>query len=573
MSKAKGFNKGGQVPGRGNTDTVPAMLTPGEFVLTKEATEKYGTDTLESMNAAAATGKKETSGIGRGIGSAVGGLAGGVVGFFADSPVSPVADIALGMAGSAAGGEIGDNVERKVRGMNKGGVVQYFKDGGQAKENKKENESKLTSEELVAAAGPSLKIFMDNHNELLESNPEFFNQNLKLHMDRDGKMPDFGRTVANMSEYAFNEVVRMTQESEAIEPEVKEALLKEMAWIRKGTLEDPNFKGDLAFHVNKDIPGTAADRLMMRAQADTRSPAAKAGFSVEERAKLMNRNEKWKIKEGRNMNKGGLVQHFNKGGLVQYLKTGGRVLSTKQNATLQGGQVTSGNMSQSNAEKAQQRLKLEKHLMIQRSIHGYNSPEANEIRKKILILQGTPAEAIYTDRKGNLKIKGYSTYSGKKRRSISNKSQKNPPNFLQPQGYDSNDPRSKRGKSGFGRLIGGAADMLTGNLFDFDNRSGGGLLRKVVGGAADAITGNRWDFDKQGKPAQVTKSKPKHTEIAPPSTSSKGSSSKPGVTAINAGSVGNPIDATQKTPPPEVPHFTATLYRSNDKIKTLGIMV
>ncbi len=76
------MNKGGSVPGQGNTDTVPAMLTPGEFVLTKEATEKYGTDTLESMNAAAATGKKETSGIGRGVGSAVGGLAGGVVGFW-----------------------------------------------------------------------------------------------------------------------------------------------------------------------------------------------------------------------------------------------------------------------------------------------------------------------------------------------------------------------------------------------------------------------------------------------------------------------------------------------------------
>ena len=75
-----------------------------------------------------------------------------------------------------------------------------------------------------------------------------------------------------------------------------------MAWIRKGTLEDPNFKGDLAFHVNKDIPGTAAERLLMKAQADTNSPAAKAGFSVEERSKLMNRNEKWKIKEGRKMN-------------------------------------------------------------------------------------------------------------------------------------------------------------------------------------------------------------------------------------------------------------------------------
>jgi TP901 family phage tail tape measure protein len=36
----RGFNAGGPVPGSGNTDTVPAMLTPGEFVVNKEATEK-----------------------------------------------------------------------------------------------------------------------------------------------------------------------------------------------------------------------------------------------------------------------------------------------------------------------------------------------------------------------------------------------------------------------------------------------------------------------------------------------------------------------------------------------------
>ena len=50
---AQEFNKGGKVPGEGDKDTVPAMLTPGEFVLTKDAVEKYGTDTLEGMNAAA----------------------------------------------------------------------------------------------------------------------------------------------------------------------------------------------------------------------------------------------------------------------------------------------------------------------------------------------------------------------------------------------------------------------------------------------------------------------------------------------------------------------------------------
>jgi hypothetical protein len=44
------LNQGGQVPGSGNKDTVPAMLTPGEFVIKREAVKKYGVDTLTSMN-------------------------------------------------------------------------------------------------------------------------------------------------------------------------------------------------------------------------------------------------------------------------------------------------------------------------------------------------------------------------------------------------------------------------------------------------------------------------------------------------------------------------------------------
>ena len=51
--EAMPMNKGGEVPGQGNTDTVPAMLTPGEFVLTKEAVKKVGADTLYGINAAA----------------------------------------------------------------------------------------------------------------------------------------------------------------------------------------------------------------------------------------------------------------------------------------------------------------------------------------------------------------------------------------------------------------------------------------------------------------------------------------------------------------------------------------
>ncbi len=45
------MSKGGRVPGSGNKDTVPAMLTPGEFVMSRGAVAKYGTDTMRSMNA------------------------------------------------------------------------------------------------------------------------------------------------------------------------------------------------------------------------------------------------------------------------------------------------------------------------------------------------------------------------------------------------------------------------------------------------------------------------------------------------------------------------------------------
>ena len=42
---------GGEVPGEGTGDTVPAMLEPGEFVMSKGAVDQIGVDQLEQMNA------------------------------------------------------------------------------------------------------------------------------------------------------------------------------------------------------------------------------------------------------------------------------------------------------------------------------------------------------------------------------------------------------------------------------------------------------------------------------------------------------------------------------------------
>ena len=50
------FSSGGFVPGRGNTDTVPAMLQPGEFVIKKSSAQKLGAGNLHAMNKYAAGG-------------------------------------------------------------------------------------------------------------------------------------------------------------------------------------------------------------------------------------------------------------------------------------------------------------------------------------------------------------------------------------------------------------------------------------------------------------------------------------------------------------------------------------
>ena len=46
----KAFASGGMVPGTGNRDSVPAMLTPGEFVIRKSSVGKIGANNLEAMN-------------------------------------------------------------------------------------------------------------------------------------------------------------------------------------------------------------------------------------------------------------------------------------------------------------------------------------------------------------------------------------------------------------------------------------------------------------------------------------------------------------------------------------------
>ena len=49
--KTKRYEGGGEVSGPSGTDKVPAMLTDGEFVMSKGAVQKFGVEQLEAMNA------------------------------------------------------------------------------------------------------------------------------------------------------------------------------------------------------------------------------------------------------------------------------------------------------------------------------------------------------------------------------------------------------------------------------------------------------------------------------------------------------------------------------------------
>ena len=67
----KGFNSGGFIPGVGNSDSVDARLTPGEFIIRKESASLLGARFLNNLNKSS---KKSTKGVGSGVRFQEGGL-------------------------------------------------------------------------------------------------------------------------------------------------------------------------------------------------------------------------------------------------------------------------------------------------------------------------------------------------------------------------------------------------------------------------------------------------------------------------------------------------------------------
>ena len=106
------MREGGMVPGKGpNKDTVPAMLAPGEFVMSRGAVQKYGADTMASMNAAGGGTNlpKRMNGITYAAG-------GGMMGESGQEKMSPKLTREMEKRDKASGGDLnpGDTAESRL---------------------------------------------------------------------------------------------------------------------------------------------------------------------------------------------------------------------------------------------------------------------------------------------------------------------------------------------------------------------------------------------------------------------------------------------------------------------------
>jgi hypothetical protein len=82
MTSPKGFSQGGLVPGSGNSDTVPAMLTPGEYVLTRDTVNRLSGGNVANIQSlinglALKSSSFDVRGISSGIGRSPGLIASG----------------------------------------------------------------------------------------------------------------------------------------------------------------------------------------------------------------------------------------------------------------------------------------------------------------------------------------------------------------------------------------------------------------------------------------------------------------------------------------------------------------
>ena len=489
------FNKGGKVRGQGDKDTVPAMLTPGEFVMSKGAVQKYGVGTMEAMNAAA----------------------GGT-----NVPV------------------LMPNKKRKA--YNDGALVVKEDDNAISKEDKEWILSEVNKERALAGS-----IVSGDPLAPLKADAIKYSKDASI-IKGKGKEHYFGPEKDEKIETRTNvdtmeRTVICTVNGETTTKTYKLSNEQAKAWLKEQgipamELADGTIVGDTAALA---YDNSVAELANMRARLGEQSPAALAEFnalpdviamdkSIEDgslRKEIITNSRKHKrgTKENlmqKNMNRilemdgdegvelkenmfknnivtetttdrvkyagGGLVLGYNGGGLI--LKNN-RVNLKHPDIDLMAPQYGLSNEQFTNV------------------LENSHRDQLRRARKKaeLFASKGKEVPEVGPD------------YSQEQANEMNEQWTQNRKNFEMPfeeyHKYPTINNKKKRSGGGFGlkRMIGGMADMATGHMFDFDKRSGGGLLRKTAnvvgktasgigkglsraaGGTADMLTGDLFDFD------------------------------------------------------------------------------
>ena len=145
----------GEVDGPGGTDKVPAMLTAGEFVMSRGAVQKYGVKTLESMNAAGG-GTNQPKIVNNKVYASVGGYVGNAELGKKGTP-DPEKDESSGDAGPSMGYRLGQiNPMQDLRVMEK--VAEKVVD----KERRRGQGGRLIGS-TTQRKGEGTKIYKDGH--------------------------------------------------------------------------------------------------------------------------------------------------------------------------------------------------------------------------------------------------------------------------------------------------------------------------------------------------------------------------------------------------------------------------
>ena len=453
QEQPQGFNKGGQVPGSGpNKDTVPAMLTPGEFVMSRGAVEQYGVDTLEGMNAAA----------------------GGT-----NIPTLKKVEVPQYNEGGMIMQEdlIEVNKERALQGL-------------------PPLEQLIGYDNLPKAKGPGEKT--------QESTDVF--TNLETMMRTITKTVN-GKTATEKYKLSNEEATALLKKKGLPSMELADGSIvvdsaafnydrgiEQLAsWRARMTEENPKVLAE--FNALPDViamdQGIADGSLREEFMSSARMH--KSGTKENLMQKNMNRIEEMDGGEGvklMNYNGGGLVPHFMGGGIVnnaatQSMGMEGGVFNNMFNNTLgyQGGGLVQGFQGggivlRQTPMQQMSELREERLNILRRQVNGKFASNDDKKRYKYLTKK-------LNFLKAEIKAGQRSTPTSK----------------VTPTPTQTPVTEKKKGGGLFGglkRVVGGTADQLTGNLFDFDKKSGGGLIRKTAGAVGGLFGGGKKEGGSKG---------------------------------------------------------------------------